>query len=88
MQDDLERIRQWAQEKTQGGSEPPWAWFQYMKLVETIDAILDGMASTSSMESSPQSDEHQESGLQLVDSTFQPDAPRRRRVGLPVQMPM
>jgi hypothetical protein len=42
----LQSVRDWANEKAQGGQEPPWAWFQYMKLVETLDAILAGMAST------------------------------------------
>src|SRR5580704_4588576 len=35
MREELERIRDWAKTKIQGGSEPPWAWYQYMKLVET-----------------------------------------------------
>lgn len=46
MQAELERVRDWAKEKIRDGSEPPWAWYQYMKLVETTDAILDGMAAT------------------------------------------
>ena len=43
MRQELERVREWAATKIQGGSEPPWAWYQYMKLVETADAILAGM---------------------------------------------
>lgn len=39
---ELKAVRDWAKEKIQDGSEPPWAWYQYMKLVETIDAILAG----------------------------------------------
>ena len=41
---DLERIHKWASGKIGAGNEPPWAWYQYMKLRETIDAILGGMA--------------------------------------------
>ncbi len=41
--DDLERVREWANAKLATGEEPPWAWYQYMKLRETLDAILAGM---------------------------------------------
>ena len=87
MDDDLKRIRDWAQGKIQGGAEPPWAWYQYMKLIETIDAILDGMAVVISTENPQQSAEHPESGLQLVDSNYQPDTSQPRPVGLPVRLP-
>ena len=40
--EDLKKIRQWADDKIATGEEPPWAWFQYMKLRETLDAILGG----------------------------------------------
>ncbi len=76
MRDELERVREWAQDKLQGGSEPPWAWYQYMKLVETVTAILDGMDATK--EHSPQSEPPPDTHLRLVDSTTQPDtAPPR-----------
>jgi hypothetical protein len=88
MKEDLERIRAWAQSKIQGGSEPPWAWYQYMKLVETCDAILAGQAATATRENLPQSPEHSGAHLQLVDSTYQPDSAQPHHVGLPVQMPM
>ena len=44
---DLERIREWAGDKIGAGNEPPWAWYQYMKLRETLDAILGGMDAVS-----------------------------------------
>jgi len=40
---ELRRIRHWAGAKIASGQEPPWAWYQYMKLVETLDAIIAGM---------------------------------------------
>ena len=43
---DLERVREWAWDKLRGESEPPWTRYQYMKLVESVTAILDGMAAT------------------------------------------
>jgi hypothetical protein len=88
MRDELERIREWASAKIQGGSEPPWAWYQYMKLVETVDALLRAMDATIPMGSSPQSELHSETHLRLVDSTFQPNTAQPRLVRLPVQLPM
>lgn len=88
MKANLERIREWAQSKIQGGSEPPWAWYQYMKLVEACDAILAGQAATVTMENLPQSPERSGGHLQLVDSTYQQDTAQPHHVGLPVQMPM
>ncbi len=38
--DELRKVRDWAKARIDAGSEPPWAWFQYMKLIETLDAIL------------------------------------------------
>jgi hypothetical protein len=29
-------LRDWASRKVEAGSEPPWAWYQYMKLIETL----------------------------------------------------
>ena len=55
--EELEKARAWADEKLSLGQEPPWAWYQYMKLRETLDAILAGQAATAVFnptESSPQ----------------------------------
>ena len=88
MRNELIQIREWAAAKIQGGSEPPWAWYQYMKLIETIDAITRGMDATIPMESSPQSESRQDVHLRLVDSTYPQDTAQPHSVGLPVQMPM
>jgi hypothetical protein len=42
----LEDLLMWAKDKAHSGSEPPWAWYQYMKLIETAESILGGMNST------------------------------------------
>jgi hypothetical protein len=42
----LNRIRQWADAEIASGVPPPWAWYQYMKLIETIDAICRGFTTT------------------------------------------
>jgi hypothetical protein len=44
IENDLAKVRDWAQEKAQRGQEPPWAWYQYMKLIESVNAILAGIA--------------------------------------------
>jgi hypothetical protein len=88
MREELERIREWADAKIQGGSEPPWAWYQYMKLIETIDAILAGAATTVTLADSQQAGEQEETHLQLVDGTYPQDSVPRRPVGLPILLPM
>jgi len=85
---ELERIREWANEKAQSGQEPPWAWFQYMKLVETADAILAGMDATITQPDLQGSPPRSETHLRLVGGTRQPDSVRRRRAAPPVQLPM
>jgi len=85
--DQLETVRSWANEKLATGQEPPWAWYQYMKLRETLDAILAGMSVTTT-ESLQQSAPHQEKHLRLVDSTYQRDTAQHRPSDETVKMPM
>ena len=40
---ELECVRDWAVEKIAHGSEPRWAWYQYMKLREALDVILGAL---------------------------------------------
>ena len=88
VKEQLENMRTWAQLKLQGGAEPPWAWYQYMKLTETIDAILAGMAVVSPTANLQESAKRQGTSLRLVDSTFQPEtAPPHRDIEKP-QLPM
>lgn len=86
---DLERMRAWAQAKLATGEEPPWAWYQYMKLRETLDAILGGMASTTlQTESSPQEAPRQGKHLRLVGATYSPDSVPHHQSDEPVTLPM
>lgn len=41
--EELQKIRGWADDKIATGIEPPWSWYQLMKLREALDAILSGM---------------------------------------------
>jgi hypothetical protein len=88
MRDELEKISRWAQSKIDAGAEPPWAWYQYMKLVETCDAILMGMAATATKGSSPRSEPQSGVRLRLVDATCQQDSSQLHHAELSVQMPM
>ncbi len=89
--EELEKTRAWADEKLAAGQEPPWAWYQYMKLRETLDAILAGQAATAAFnptESSPQLAERPERHLRLVGEANQQDISQSRHAGLPLQLPM
>lgn len=83
----LQDVRQWAKDKIAGGQEPPWSWYQYMKLIETIDAILCGNESVTTTENLLQSDLHPGGHLRLVNSTYLQDNVQHHPSGLPVQMP-
>src|SRR5262245_17187892 len=48
--DDLEQVWGWANDKLATGEQPPWVWDQYLKLCETLDALLAGMAANRSLE--------------------------------------
>jgi hypothetical protein len=85
----LQQVRAWADEKIATGEEPPWAWYQYMKLRETLDAILAGMAAvTPQTESSPQEVPHRERHLRLVGATCPQDSAPPHPSVEPVQLPM
>jgi len=84
---ELAAIRQWAREKIDAGSEPPWAWYQYMKLIDAIDAITQGMSVTTT-ENSPQSEERPERRLRLVEATCSQDTSPHRLDKTKLRMPM
>jgi hypothetical protein len=86
---ELERVREWALQKLATGEEPPWAWYQYMKLRETLDAIVAGMdAVTPQMENSPQEVQRRGTHLRLVEATCSPDSAQCHRAGEVVRLPM
>jgi len=87
MREELEKVRSWANDKLSAGHEPPWAWFHYMKLRETLDQILAEMASTTT-ESSQQSDAHPGARLRLVGATHQPDTSQHHQLEPSLPLPM
>ena len=46
----LALCRDWAEDRVASGNEPPWAWYQYMKLIETVAAIQTSRAAVSAGE--------------------------------------
>jgi hypothetical protein len=87
IKNDLTRVKEWAQEKAQGGSEPPWAWYQYMKLIEAVNAIQQGMTVTTT-ENSLQLAEHSGKLIRLKAAKCPqdnaPPRPDRGKVLLPM----
>ena len=89
MRADLERVRAWADGKLATGDEPPWAWYQYMKLRETLDAILSGLDAVMPLpEGSQALEPHPASGPRLVVCNDRPGTALRHPSDAPVQMPM
>lgn len=37
----MRALKEWAIERMTTGTQTPWAWFQFMKLIEVIDTFLD-----------------------------------------------
>jgi len=37
----MRALKEWAIERMSAGTQTPWAWFQFMKLLEVIDTFLD-----------------------------------------------
>jgi len=87
MREELQRVRDWANDRITAGDEPPWAWFQYMKLRETADAILQGMAATTT-ESSPQLAARAERHLRLVGAKCSPDSAQPHQLDQQAPLPM
>lgn len=69
----LRRLREWAQEQIRGEGTPPWAWYQYVKLMETIDAIVAGRESVIRTESLLPEGARSETHLRLVAANGQPN---------------
>ena len=89
--DELRRVRDWADAKIATGGEPPWAWYQYMKLRETLDALLAGMDSvviTPLPASSQGSEPRQGSAYLRVVSERPQDSAQPHPAALPVTLPM
>ncbi len=69
----LREVRAWAQAKIDAGQEPPWAWFQYMKLIETTDIILNGISNSATTGSSLPVEQLPGNVIRLAGATYPRD---------------
>jgi hypothetical protein len=86
--EDLERVREWTIRKIVSGNEPPWSWYQHMKLREALDAILAGMAATQPMEDSLGLAPRRSNDLRVVGGADRQDNVPYRSDAPPVPLPM
>ena len=49
----MDVVHSWARTKLNTGKEPPWSWYQYMKLIEAIQAIQKGRRATIRLKDDP-----------------------------------
>ena len=88
MDTQLEAVRDWAKAKIAAGQEPPWAWYQYMKLIEALDAVLEGQRCAVTRERSPRAEQRPDVHLRLVDSSAPQDSAPLLLDTSRVQLPM
>ena len=84
---ELERVKDWAIDRLSTGNEPPWTWYQLMKLREASEALLAGMEATQPTADSRQSERRQGAGLRLVGATDPQDSVQHRPDAVRVQLP-
>jgi len=84
---DLERIRDLAVERLSTGSEPPWVWYQLMKLREASESLIQGMDATQPTVGSQERGPQRGAGLRLVGSGDQQESAQRHPDKLSVRLP-
>ena len=84
---DLERIRDLAVGKLSTGNEPPWVWYQLMKLREASEALIEGMDATQPTEGLRGSEPRRGAGLRLVGAGDQQETAQRHPDMVPVRLP-
>ena len=51
----MRALKEWAVERMTTGTQTPWAWFQFMKLLEVIDTFLEAEVDAGLHEQRPMS---------------------------------
>ena len=87
MKRQLIEVKDWAQRKINSCQEPPWAWYQYMKLIEASDALLAGMGAVAQTANSQQLAPRQGNVTPLEDARGRREKYLRRPVDPPIQLP-
>lgn len=75
---DLEAMREWAAQRLSAGQEPPWNWYQLMKLREALAALIEAEGQTMQPTGpTPLPERRSETRLRLVaDKHLQDSVPR------------
>lgn len=85
---DLQKVLKWAQEKGADESQPPWACETYDSLIKAIQSVVAGRDSTITMEDSLLLDKQQAHVRQQADcidrTNIVPLHPRTVRVQMPM----
>ncbi len=85
----LKMVKKWAESKVSTGQEPPWAWYQYMKLIETVVTIQKGRAAVTPISAnSPRGESRQRASRPKEGGVVRLDKPRRRRRNDDPPLPM
>jgi hypothetical protein len=88
----LLEVQGWARENLKRNDNPPWAFYQYMKLIETTEAILNSIASAVTTMPKPeglqQSVEHLGNGLRLVVNNGDQENSQHHSNTIDVALPM
>jgi hypothetical protein len=86
----LKKILEWANEGVADHANPPWAFYNYMKLKEAIECTLKSLASVRyiNLEGLQGSDKHPENALRLVVDSIPQDTSQPHPDILEVPLPM
>ncbi len=85
---DIQRVLDWAKDKAQDDSQPPWAYDQYIVLINALQAIEAGRASTITMEHSQQLEEPRAHVHQQLESSDHTNIVPLHLPVVKIQMPM
>ena len=84
---DLEHIRELAIARLATGREPPWVWYQLMKLREASEALIAGIDVTQPTEDSRGSLRHPGAHLRRAAEADPPDSAQHRQDMVPLRLP-
>lgn len=84
----LDIAKRWAQERLREGTEPPWAYYRLMQLVDAIDALSAGSTTVSSTAQSQEPQELSDDDRPRGAKVYRLDAARHHPADPPVQLPM
>ncbi len=79
IEEKIEDVLFWAKETLRECEEPPWLWYQYMKLKEALEALQSGGIGLTIRVGSRELVEHQESVPRALGPVVSLDIARRRR---------